>query len=494
MSLIDKHILESFFKKAQQTADYATIAKKLVSNLSNEFSGNSVLVSSDTPSELTTSNLQNLSELLVFLTHNQVKINGQRIIYSPDEYKTLSDNDKNNLYPIDVSSSFNQTSGKLSDNYYVNLTNLTSYVKYLQDKATSMKNSGNEQGNLILVMINKIVDQINEINPSSGLASHQSDPENPNVLHDDEVLDNFNSKIFDPKNPFEKGNSFPLKAQDVKSKEALNDWMQNVGMMAQVISYNGNNKNSLDWNDPKTDHCAVISILYNRARNAVQNAGAQTVRNANYYLKQMQIIGPTFSDPSGKACSVSTSSNINNSSNISGTSGIGKTPGSSLNSGTNDNGWILTVVSNLPLRVETLDFNAIDKFFQTYIINVPDATQWYNPATTYMDSASSLTIGHDRTFSLLAGPGEILRNLIPPSGDKYVPFLDQLLRVLDMTGKALYDLKSKSANTESGEAILKNFPDAIARINAQVLGGNSILANNMNHIQSLINSVKATSK
>lgn len=481
-------LIDSELKKEAQTArdDISALAKKLVNSLSNAFSDvASTNITSPTEAELKIDNLQNLGSLLKFLAGNQVALNGQRIAYTNDEQNEINEQDKDKLSPVSINVSRDNNTGKWNTaDYYTNLSALVAYVKSLQQKASEMIQKGDAQGKILEVMTGKLADQVNQVKPDAGLERKpKSTPENPNQIADEEVLDGFGSKILDVKNPLKDRGSVLLKAKNIKSRTALNAWLQEAPE-AQVIMYDakGNPTKPLPYTDPQVDHCLVVNTLFARARYLQQLAkDEKQERNLAFYLKQVKEVGSTFAGLDGQACSVGTQ-----------TAPVAQ---SQTQTPKTDPMAVSKIVATLPLRVEILDFNRINQFFAEYTKLNPNVSQWSNPAQTYMQDALELMyppMAAGKRIDLMAGPQQVLTWLKPPSGQNYLPFLAQLQNVLNMVGGALKDLKARYADTESGEAMITD-PNQIARINGQIQGANSIWQQNYNTIDTLMSQATAVS-
>ena len=481
-------IVEGLIKKAADpVAPTVPIAKKLVNTLSRSLTAQPEPpnVASVTDAELKVDNLQSLGTLLKFLSANQVSINGARLAYSGDQQKGLGEEEQNKLSPVTINESRDAVTRKWNAvDYYANLPVLISYVKYLQAKAAAMTKGGDVQGKVLEVMVGKLIDQINAIKPDSGLQRKpKSSPENPNEIPDEDQIDDFGSKILDVKNPVKDRGSVLLKAKNIKSRAALNAWLQDAPE-AQIVMYDekGQPQKPIPYTDPKVDHCLVVNTLFARAKYWQQLAKDEKQEKAfAFYVKKMQEIGPTFTDPSCKACTITGTVTPGQPGAQPGKPGAPKFDPMVLNK----------VVMSLPLRVETLDFDRIDQFFEEYAKLNPEVTQWASPASQYMMDASKLTIHNMRTFSMLAGARDVQTWLKPPQanqGNPYVPFLNQLKGVLNMVGSALQDLKKRYADAEAGDTPKVNATQ-LARINAQIQGSNSIWESNNNAIETLLSQV-----
>ena len=489
-------VIGSLTKEAQATPaapvaplNPVAIAKKLVSKLSRELTDQPEPLNLASPNdvELKVDNLQSLGTLLKFLSNNKVTLSGERIAYTGAEENSLAPAEKDKLSPVSINESRDAATRKWNAvDYYANLKNLIVYVRYMQQKAAAMQKGGDPQGKVLEVMVGKLIDQVNAIKPDSGLERKpKSTPDKPNEIDDEEVIDNFGSKLLDPKNPTADRGSLLLKAKHVKSRAALNSWLQD-SPEAQIIEYDdkGQKKPAKTWTTADVNRCFAIQVLYARAKYWSQIAKTpKEERNFAFYLKKMEEIGPTFVGPDGKACTVVPGA---------GAGTVAKPSETKVDKSKADPMAINKVVLSLPLRVETLDFDRIDQFFEQYAkLDPASANRWGAKATQYMTDAEKFLIHEKRSFSLLVGARDIMTWLKPPQvnqGNPYVPFLNQLKGTLEMVGNALNDLKKNYADTESGEAIITDKVQ-LARINAQILGKSSIWESNNNAIETLFSQV-----
>lgn len=287
-----KLIVDSFIKEAQQVqlADTNQIAKKLVARLSGELAG----VSSDkaTGAGLKLENLQSLGKLLQFLDENQIKFNGNRVVYNQAELQGLADDVKDKLSPVSINVSRDALTRQWNQaDFYTNLDSLVGYVKYLQQKSNDEKNP------VLQVMVGKLVDQVNQVKPDSGLSRKpKSTPGQPNELPDDTVIDGFGAKVFDIKNPSGDRGNIALTAKDLKTKESLNAWLQQ-NPEAQVALYDDKNQRTLfRYTDPSIDlnkaWTNIINTIFARAQRLAQLAKSpEETKKFNYYVKKLTDLG-----------------------------------------------------------------------------------------------------------------------------------------------------------------------------------------------------------
>lgn len=311
-------IQKAFEKQAQQSPLSSNLtAKKLVGKLSRELSGipEPLNISSETTTsvDLKINNLQNLGTLLQFLANNKIKIDGERIIYTGLENENLPETEKNKLSPVSVNLSRDAVTRKWNAaDFYTNLPLLVRYVSFLQKKASSLKNSGDVQGRVLEVMVGKLIDSINRIKPDSGLSRiPKSKPDSPKEIPEDTILDSFGTKVFDIKNPYVDQGQIKLLAKNLASREALNGWMQGGGEFgpeAKIVMYDiaGQPKIVPYTNvNPEPNFCFMVNVLYLRAQRLLRlSKSPEDTKKYNFLLNKVNQIGPTFTDPQGKACPI----------------------------------------------------------------------------------------------------------------------------------------------------------------------------------------------
>lgn len=472
-----------------------SVAKKLVNRLSREMSGSQEILNisseSPTPVDLGVNQLQNLGKLLQFMSTNKIKLDGVRIVFTEAEMNTLPETEKNQLSPISVNMSRDAVSRKWNTaDFYTHLPLLIKYVSYLQDKAQNLKKGGDVQGRILEVMIGKLIDSVNSIKPDSGLSRlPKSQPNKPNEMADNTQLDSFGTKVFDINNPFSDKGSIPLFSKDLSSKEALNAWMRQ-GPEAQILLGTG----SVKYTDPEANHCNIINVLYKRAFNLSRtSASAEETKKYNFYLEKITQLGPTFTDPQGKACSIGSgvgAGGVNNRHNFFGPGSSGGEQGGGAT--TISPQIIEQIIQSLPLDVQDIDFNRIKNFFTLYSKvasrdNVQSALMSMATAMNIMSETSALTLtGFQQTFRITRNVQELMTWLKPPAGNNAKTFLYNLQQIIVETGKIIGMFYNEFARTlYSGDRQTLN-GEQKALVEAQYLGGNSIYSQNLRDIQSLM--------
>lgn len=296
----DRSLFNQFFKLAQTVSqdDIVSAGKKLVSMLEKEYS-NQPNITTATNSDLDINNLHSFDDLINYLNTSKLSIDGIRAVLTEEEVNTIPDN---------LKAQYQLASD--TTNLYFNTKVLSEYIAHLQNKALQLKESNPPEGQILEVLVGKIVDHINLLSPNSKLArtSPKADPKSANNLADNTPLDYFDSKNFDPLNPTnnmgEANAAFILTAKDLKNRNTLNAWLQN----SQLII----NRQAIQFGKPTFDYCAVMHVLFLRAKQRRQGANTEDIqRNSEWYIKQISTIAQTFESPDGSACNV-TSYNAKN--------------------------------------------------------------------------------------------------------------------------------------------------------------------------------------
>jgi hypothetical protein len=489
--------LDKILKKTAQVAQTPLspndVAKKLVNRLSREMSAApeplNIASETATPIDLNINDLQSLGKLLQFMSNNKIKLDGSRIVYSEADVNSLPEEERNQLAPITVNLSRDAASRKWNTaDYYSKLPLLIKYVSYLQEKAQSLKKSGDAQGKILEVMVGKLIDSINNVKPDSGLSRvPKSQPDKPNELPDNTVIDTFGSKVFNIADPYADKGDMPLSSKDLSSKESLNAWLKQAPE-ATILYGQTLNK----FTDPAANHCNIINVLYKRAYNLKNTASPADSKKYNFYLNKIIQLGQLFTDPSGSACTIggTGSSGVHNRHNFYGPSGQGD-DGSGGKTGVSSQ-ILEQIIQTLPFDTQDIDFIRIKNFFSLYTKvtssnYVQSAITSMGEALKAMATASESTLtGNQEKFRITRNVQEMATWLKQPAGNHALPFLYALQQVLTETEKVLGMFYSEYARTlYSGDAVrLTNEQKAL--VEAQYLGGNSIFSQNLRDVQSLM--------
>lgn len=429
-------VTSAFEKEAQQAqlANTNEVAKKLVSRLSGELSP----VSSDKPegAGLKLENLQSLGKLLQFLDVNQIKFNGTRIVYNQAELQQLAQEVKDKLSPVSINMSRDAFTRQWNQSdFYTNLDALVGYVGHLQQKSAEEKNP------VLQVMVGKLVDQVNQVKPDSGLARKpKSTPGQPNELPDDTVIDGFGSKVFDIKNPYADRGNLMLTAKDLKSKESLNSWLQQ-NPEAQVAMYDTKNQRTLyKYTDPAIDLNKawnnIINTIYARAQRLAQLAkSSEETKKFNYYVKKLSELGGATGAGAADATPgavVTTDQKPDDKTPTTVTPEIAQT--------------LSHAVSALPLSIREINLDDIQAFFRlvepVFTGERAGRLQSYiSDAETKMSAVKRMMRYNDAIYPLGVAPKQFASRLKQPTVG-YLAALDRLSEIVDLTRQVMAELYS----------------------------------------------------
>lgn len=145
------------------------------------------------------------------------------------------------------------------------------------------------------------------------------------------------------------------------------------------------------------------------------------------------------------------------------------------------------LVKKLPLRVEVLNFEGVDKFLLLYA-PFSSNKKLVRGTRRYFRNARSLLLNEPAVFSLNSGASGIIAMLAPPKPGEspYGAFLVQMQGGLQAVRSVLLEFQ---AHTEE-----KLSEEQESRLNAQVGGSNSIVESNINTIATLINRLVESTK
>lgn len=491
--LHDKNIyiplIETLLKEGQAATpapvklDPIAVAKKLVNRLTRELTNAPEPINLASPKdlELKVDNLQSLGSLLKWLSINQVTLNGARIAYTGDEQKALPEEEKDKLSPVSINESRDTITRKWNSvDYHANLDLLINYVSYLQQKASSMVKSNDDQGKVLEVMVGKLIDQIKAIKPDAKLdRKPKSTPDKPNDIPDETPIDDFNRKLFDLKSPTASRGPNILTAKDIKSRANLNAWLQ-TNPEAEVAMYDAKGQQTaVKFSDDGADHCVVLNVLYLRAKKWSELAKTpDEEKKYAFYLKKIQEIGPTFTGLDGKACSITGTATATPGA---GTAEPGK-PGAAKPISPE---IINKIVKFMPLNEYNINFDRIELFFNEYlpvINNNPQAgaeasKKAINDARTAMNDAKRATIQGNTIYSMNEDPKLYASLVQPPAYQRYYPLLAALDRVIVSTSTVISYFYSQYEDQMTS--------DQRALVFAQSQGSNSYAGRNRDVIEAL---------
>jgi hypothetical protein len=138
------------------------------------------------------------------------------------------------------------------------------------------------------------------------------------------------------------------------------------------------------------------------------------------------------------------------------------------------------LIKKLPLRVEVVNFENVDRFLLLYAPFSANKKQ-VRIARRSFRNARSLLRAEATIFSLLSGESDIMSMLAPPKPNEGVPytvFLTQMQNGLLAVEGVLLEFQARTEDKLS--------PNQAARINGQVHGSKSVAQSNINTIATLM--------
>lgn len=446
------NLLNSLIKKTAQTANMNTamgpeftaktnnVAIKLVNNLDKLYSGGEVGITAVNPINLKPENVTNLSALFKFITDGQIKVNGKQFIYTPEEFKTMSpEQQKVLINPTGVSDRDPSSRQYNPMNYWIDFSSLVKFIQNLQQKAKATNNK------ILQVYVGSLIDQVNAIKSDSGLdKTPQSQPEQLPHVPDNQVLGVFNTKDLSQEN-----GDTQLLAGNIKNQYALKQWLEE--WKVQI-------KNKSDQLVPwQKDLGGVLNVLSDYAKKIIPMTPQEEI-NAKYFQNKIKEIGNESGFPVG------------------GVGTIAPTGGSQA----------ITVISKiidaneLPLTESSIDFNRIQRFFDTYSpyisgANKASVEKAIAEAKLFMGEASKQTKTGTKVFALNESRAVVAQSLLNPiPGDprtaplsRFTQLMDSLEKVLVNTKQVVMDLRSAYENklTPNQKNLLFNQTNGIFNIN-----------------------------
>lgn len=454
--------LDNLLKKRAQANNVVSTARKLVNNLQRQMFNMAPPANIQTP-QPTPVNFQALNSFDSFakyLINSKMTVDGERVMLSAAEMQSPEFAEKADLYdPVSPKGTRdNQAQDRRfgdGANSYVRLPALVKYIRHLQEKAKSLKEDNNPEskinnntlGQVLETLVGKLIDFTNNrIDSNSGLSRKpKSQPGVPNEISDETNVDWFNEKFLDEKNPMaDVGNQIPLKAKDLKNRQALNNWLL-TAPTARIAHY-GEIKSWKEYGAQDNDPCITMRALYLRARSKAQYArNDEEQKTAQWYLKKMTELAPTFTGLDGKPCNLSAQPGQQQSGQKPGESPSGQLAGSELNA-------IVARLAQqdmLPLATEDIDFARIETWFTEYekLLNnnieasgqqeLSDIKSYINNARQLITSVRQRLAGPGRsTFPIDGANATIANNWArPPAGDNVIALLTTLRQIVGFVGE-----------------------------------------------------------
>jgi len=466
------------------------------------------------------SNLMSLGDFLQWAAAKQLTWKGERFAWGPDKdtvdpktgAKIKADPHPDGAWvftvkKIDRSSRDPDTREPQYITAYADKEPLVAYLSTLRDEASS----GGSEKKVFQVMLSKIIGQVNEFLTSAGEnpIDTKSKPEDKKSdLNPEAIVDGFASNILDPSTALVGANAAPtflgtnpanqLRVKHLLDLGAFTSWLRDKQIVVAGIA--GKPATKPGVLDPEGDPCSALYILFQRAQYlssiapGAEKASPGYTKMITLYQKQLQEFGKNFKGKDGNPCTVtSAGTGISSTDGKPGGNEYAKWDGGAGVGGKGDpkvTGQLIDqMVMALPLNIQEINFHKISQFFMLYNQLLADSKSVVksevqnamNQSYTSMSTASGLTTGKN-SFSMFAGPSEVVEWLQPPQGNKYMPFLSHLKAILSNTRTVLgvfYDSYKDMFNSEQR-----------AHVEAQIAEPNSIYKNNWNKLRALESRVK----
>ena len=428
--------------------------------------------------------LKNLGDLLTWVATNKITQNGNRFAWT-DAEKNAGAVLPQEILQYDVMGEGRQrdpaTRQPLTSVMWASKPELISFISSLRDSPEFKKNK------VFQVMISKLITQANEGLEDNEQISATQHGKGSDVAGANIVVDGFPSDILDLRNPYEGLDQRPnfeqltnhLTMANLRDGNSLLSWLNAMKLQAP----NGT-IGVLDHRQP--DPCTAVHVLYLRATRLAQIGGGPNAP-ANYpqiiqaYRQAVVTIGKTFTGADGKPCAVTAP----------GTSAetevrpAGRPGGSQISTQ-----QLMSVVSSMPLTLEAVHLDSIQRFFQNYmrILQNTSTTQYsvvsgiYSRVQDDINKINQTLKTPMTSFTLEMSPRDILTWVKEPAA--YTSFLTPLYEVVELTSDAILNFYNHYARDQRGQDLLGG--DQMDMITQQILGP-SIARDNKHQLSYLIN-------
>jgi len=319
----DPQLLNTFFeivKKGQEAASVAPpdvqgLARKLILNLSRNMEGGLSTITSEAgtaTSAISIPTLSNLNSLLKHLVDTKIVVDGKRVAYVESEYGPLDESEKRLLSTMTGDTLREADNRMVGVDYFVNVPMLVDYLQHLQARGMKDEETGQVQrGKLLQVMTNNLLQKVKRAEPEAEITPPKAAPPKIAPLSDETKVDSFGIKIFDERNPFEEAGipplseGLPLTLKDLKSYAALDAWLRQAPV-SYTVSYDAQGKRAAhEYGTEGSNPCTIIASLYKRSTERQRQATTPEEKQAaTAYAQRVQDLGPAFTGPDGKPCTV----------------------------------------------------------------------------------------------------------------------------------------------------------------------------------------------
>jgi hypothetical protein len=426
MSFVDIKLLEQLLKQGQTSAsspeDIAALKNQVKSlqdqlgdvkgakdpNAMPEISHDGTIFSAP---QLKSDNLEDLRELVAWLTNNALTVDGQRISYAA---KQDPKNQAWQFYQVEANGQLTPAPDHTpeAEGYFIDPTLLNKYLVSLQAYNSQHPNQ------FLQIQLTKIIQQANQ-QLGANVEEQYKVPEK--ALSDNVILDTVPKDFVDVRTSLI-GGDVPLTYGDVKNDQAFNKWLSDHNVSIQE----GDQK--LLINNPSFNKGAILSILAARASYQISRAtDAEAKEKAQIYNRQTQAI----------AIQNHITLNQTSQSTNKQTTDQKSTPNQEqANQPANAASLIKEIVDTLPLALQNIDFNRIREFFgkmAQLMSNNPTVMNYISNTEQLMQKATALTQNQDTVFQLGIAPESLARMFADQKtpGKVFYPFVQLLDTIVD---------------------------------------------------------------
>ena len=381
---------------------------------------------------------------------------------------------------------------------------------------SALRDSQEARNNKVLsFMLSSLIGEVNRYLRSAGQKTIDPKPsaKPQDSLNSDLIVD-FVPDILDLEKPYERLDKRPfqnispnsdnaLTVEDLKDESTFKAWLRDKKVKVTIPSQGNQSTKVVGVADPEGDPCLAVHILYRRALYLNSFAAAYDKGAPNYskavalYLQSVINFGKTFFDKDGKPCSV-VSPGSDSSQQPGQQSGqqSGQQPGQQSGKDLSQfKEHLDNIVRAMPLRLEGLSIDRIQRFFQTYEsflqgANSTEAQTISGAARAVMNYITSINtmLKIPKTFFPLpdARADDVVTWLHNPA-QQYIVFLTALRKILIITKDAISDFYARYAlPSNAGDTKSSLNSQQLDIIRYQVIGPSSIYQDNLRWINQLL--------
>jgi len=426
---ISLDVNEKFTKRGQALQQDKDNLLNLIKDLQDQInpagkeSSNSLIShqgSADFQPQLKSSDLEDISTLASWLIINKITLDGRRIAY---DIREDPKDEKYTLFQLEPGSG--GTAGQLENidrkkpvqGYFIDPQLFSKFIVSLQAHNKDNPNT------VMSVQLDRLISQSNKL-LGTGIKEQYQAPEK--TLSDNVILDNAPKDFIDDQISINGGN-IPLTYGDIKDDLTFNNWLSH-----NSITWRADHQ-QVGANHPKFNKCAVLDILFARAKNKVSHATTSTMKeNALIYARQIETVA------SASQCSlkdISQPTGTDKQKDNTSTSQSLKTD-KETDKNTDLSNVIDRIIDTLPLSLQNIDFNRINAFFSQIaqlMSNNPTVMNYINTTHSLMTQVSNITENDDTVFQLGISPSAVVNMFKDKKtpGKQFFNFTHGLNQIID---------------------------------------------------------------